>query len=217
MQLLHIAISAMWRDKHKERFEMILEPLQAMIQLGMLSYCPIGSKLSIVNNILTIQIKSWDQGVKRSYHADAKDDLIYLFAVIRRFNAFYVQNPNLTTYSDLFIEIQDKAKAGLENLIQTYSRCDSGHLTQTLRMYISMIESDNFDIDSGNDSDYHIDDVFSKISSLYKAEHYGIIRNVLKAVSSMPDQYSDYERGFRYIMRPVNSQICKWISDNIVF
>ena len=217
MQVFQLALSTIWREKHKERFEMILEPLQAMTQLGMLSYCPIGSKLSIVNNILTIQVKSWDQGVKRSYHADAKDDLIYLFAVIRRFNMFYIQNPNLRKYDELFATILKKAKSGVENLIQTYSRCEGGHVTQTLRMYISMMELEKFDLEEGNQSDYHIDDVFCQISSIYEDAHYGIIENALKAVESAPDQYSHYEKGLRYIMKPVNSQICKWISDNIVF
>ena len=35
------------RDKRKERFETILEPLQAITQLALLAFCPKGSKLSI--------------------------------------------------------------------------------------------------------------------------------------------------------------------------
>ena len=38
--------------KKKERFETILEPLQALVQIAFLSYYPIGSKLTIKNNIL---------------------------------------------------------------------------------------------------------------------------------------------------------------------
>ena len=217
MQLVQLAISNLWRENQKERFEMILEPLQAMTQLAILSYCPIGSKLSIVNNILTIQIKSWDQGMKRSYRFDAKDDLIYLYAVIRRFKVFYMQNESLSEHLGLFKSILVKAEAGVENLVQTYSRCGTGHLTQTLRMYISLIESEIPQIDCESSGDCKIDLVFSKIRELYRPEHFGIIENVLQAIESTPDHFESYERGFKYIMRPVNLQICKWISDNIVF
>ena len=42
-------------DKRKERFDIILDPLQAVLQLALLSFCPKNSKLNIANNILTIQ------------------------------------------------------------------------------------------------------------------------------------------------------------------
>ena len=40
------------KGKRKERFEIILEPLQAMIQISFLGFYPIGSKLNIHNNII---------------------------------------------------------------------------------------------------------------------------------------------------------------------
>ena len=43
------------KGKRKERFEIILEPLQAMIQISFLGFYPIGSKLNIHNNLLYIQ------------------------------------------------------------------------------------------------------------------------------------------------------------------
>ena len=73
----------------KERFEIILEPLQAMLQLALLSFTPIESKLTINNNILYIQAPTWKQGVIRSYYHDSKNDLFYLFNVFIRFNKFY--------------------------------------------------------------------------------------------------------------------------------
>ncbi len=49
--------------KPKERFETILEPLQAVLQIGLLSFYPIGSKLAIHNNILTVQGPGYTQQV----------------------------------------------------------------------------------------------------------------------------------------------------------
>ena len=39
----------------KERSDMILEPLQVMVQLGLLSFCPIGTKVSVSENLLHLQ------------------------------------------------------------------------------------------------------------------------------------------------------------------
>ena len=41
-------------QQQKERQDMILEPLQVMIQLSLVSFCPLGTKVSISNNILHI-------------------------------------------------------------------------------------------------------------------------------------------------------------------
>ena len=78
METIKILYNALISDRSKERFEMILEPLQAISQLAFLSYCPVGSKLSISDNILFIQDLD---GVKQfgSYYPDKKEDLIYLF------------------------------------------------------------------------------------------------------------------------------------------
>jgi len=73
----------------KEKSDMILEPLQVMIQLALLNYCPVGTKLSISENILHLQLPSWTQGVTRWYMKDNKDDLYYLFQAIRRYYLWY--------------------------------------------------------------------------------------------------------------------------------
>ena len=39
----------------KEKADMILEPMQVMIQLAILSYEPIGTKIHVSNNILKLQ------------------------------------------------------------------------------------------------------------------------------------------------------------------
>ena len=45
----------------KERLSTILEPLQSMVQLALLSFSPIGSKLSIYENLLSIQLYKWNR------------------------------------------------------------------------------------------------------------------------------------------------------------
>jgi hypothetical protein len=127
-------------DRNKERFDMILEPFQAMIQLSLLSFCPLGSKLSITNNIVNIQEPTWTQGVLRKYNADKKDDLVYLFSVIKRFYQFYsflrTKNRRTLVLFDLIIEYSSH---GLDKLIQTYSSSDNANISQTLKMYKALL------------------------------------------------------------------------------
>ena len=40
------------QSKIKGKQNIILEPLQVMVQLALLSFCPIGTKITINNNIL---------------------------------------------------------------------------------------------------------------------------------------------------------------------
>ena len=68
----------------KERSDMILEPLQVMVQLALLSQSPIGTKVSVSDNILQLHPPSFFQGAWRWYNSDGKDDLYYLFHRTRK-------------------------------------------------------------------------------------------------------------------------------------
>ena len=45
MEAIRTLYLLFFADNKKERFDMILEPLQAITQLALISYCPNGSKL----------------------------------------------------------------------------------------------------------------------------------------------------------------------------
>lgn len=244
MEALKTLYHLFYADK-KERVEMVLEPLQAMTQLAIMTYCPVGSKLSISNNLLCIQIPSWSQSVTRSYNHDKKDDLFFLFSVINRFNSFYLflRNKQGKT-SELFDILVEMSKTGLDKIIQTYSRGggDYTHLLQTLKMYRKMLErpdvfteksnngSGNGKNNTGivnsehykektieNEKDKNIDGIFIKISELYTEEHLSIIYNTLKLIKKHPEDCVTYMDGLNHIFTPINTEIKKWIHENIVF
>jgi hypothetical protein len=136
IQLLYKTISG---NKKKERFETILEPLQALIQIALLSYYPIGTKLTIQNNILYIQAPSYGQSVKRWYNNDTQEDLFYLFNIFCRFKKFYIDVK--IEHIQLFTLLIDLAKHGISNLIRTYNQTDKTHVLHTLQMYKNMLDS----------------------------------------------------------------------------
>jgi hypothetical protein len=133
--------------KPRERFETILEPLQALLQIAFLAYYPIGSKLAIHNNILTIQSPGYTQNVRRWYYNDKKEDVFYLYNVFSRFNKFYktvLTNGSCSESNEnisLFNLLNDLAKTGINNLIRTYNQTDKIHILHTLQMYKGMLDN----------------------------------------------------------------------------
>ena len=121
----------------KERFETILEPLQAIIQIGCLSFYPVGTKLAIKHNMLVIQPPNYSQPMSRWYNNDTQDDLCYLFNVFSRFKRFYTFME--TEHAALYALLVANARAGIDKLIRTYSDTNKPHILHTLSMYKTMI------------------------------------------------------------------------------
>lgn len=234
-------------DKRKERFDIILEPLQAITQLALMAFCPYGSKLTISNNLLFIQSANWGQGMLRSFNNDKRDDLFYLFNSIIRFNKFYSflkagDNSNKT--DKLLYELLIKlSKKGIDNILQTYSNIDEPSLLHTLQMYKTLLDNPNLIIDNDNNKDQrndiqkknenqkndtssstssditkkNIDDVFIKIREIYSINDRNMIFNILTLIEKRPEYYENYILGLNNVMEPINVQIKKWINDNIVY
>ena len=142
---INFIYSTIRTKRKKERFETILEPLQAILQIGYLSFAPIGTKLTIHNNILQIQIPNYSQPVIRWYNNDTQEDLFYLFNIFYRFKKFYHflnDSKSNTDNKKLYDLLIDLAKSGIGNLIRTYSQTDKIHILHTLQMYKTILESD---------------------------------------------------------------------------
>ena len=130
--------------KPRERFETILEPLQALLQIGFLAFYPIGSKLAIHNNILTVQAPGYTQNMRRWYNNDKKEDVFYLYNVFSRFNKFYktvLSGAGAGANAALFGLLNELAKTGINNLIRTYNQTDKIHILHTLQMYKGMLDN----------------------------------------------------------------------------
>ena len=163
---LNVLYKTIKTKKKKERFETILEPLQALLQIAYLSFTPIGTKLTIHNNILYIQPPNYSQSIVRWYNNDTQEDLFYLFNIFYRFKKFYyflcgsngsngsnaiasvavkdceyLASSNIVNKKlyELLIEL---AKNGIGNLIRTYGQTDKIHILHTLQMYKNILETD---------------------------------------------------------------------------
>ena len=211
-------------EKKKERFDIILEPLQAVTQLALLSFCPKGSKLAIANNLLTIQTPTWGQGLWRSYNNDMKEDLFFLFNAIVRFNRFYgYLKTEADEYSDLFELLVHLGKRGIDKLLQTYATTEQPALLHTLQLYrillekpVVLTEGEELEVNKlhGTNS---IDDIFIQIRELYSSHEFIILYQTLLLLEKNPERYDIYIRGINLLLQPVTDQIQKWVSDHIVY
>jgi hypothetical protein len=134
-QLLYKTVAS---RRKKERFETILEPLQAILQIALLAFYPVGTKVTIQNNALILQPPAYSQSMMRWYNNDTKEDLYFLFNVFTRFKKFYAPykaDAPESVQHRLYALLIDLSKTGINKLIRTYGQTDKPHILQTLTMY----------------------------------------------------------------------------------
>jgi len=201
------------KSQPKEKIDMILEPLQVLTQLAILSFLPVGTKISINNNILFLQQPTMFQGVVRWYQNDNKDDLFYLFHAIRRYYKWYKNRDD-----EVFANILELAINGIEKLIETYNKVGITTITHTLSLYKNILtqESDELFKDE-NEHSISVDDVFKKITSLYDRKMLIVIYSVFQIMGEETNQnkINLYVKGLNSILKPTEQNIHKWIIDNL--
>jgi len=206
-------IVEMLRTKEKERADLILEPMQVMIQLALLAHSPIGTKISVSNNILSIQPPCMTQGVYRWWNNDNKDDLYYLFHAIRRYYKWYKsQNDEAYQY------ILAWAVIGLDKLSETYNKADKNNIRHTLALYRNVLDlkADEIFKDNTNDT-VTIDQVFKEIINIYDDRLLYITHNTLLMMEE--ETNTEFKQklldGLTLILEPMNIKIRKWILEKM--
>jgi hypothetical protein len=201
------------RTKDKERADLILEPMQVMIQLALVAHSPIGTKISVSNNILSIQPPTWAQGAYRWWNNDNKDDLYYLFHAIRRYYKWYKsQNDEAYQY------ILTWAVKGLDKLSETYNKADKNNIRHTLALYRNVLDLKAEEIFKDNTNDtVTIDQVFKEIISIYDDRLLYITHNTLLMMEE--ETNTEFKQklldGLTLILEPMNVKIRKWILEKM--
>ena len=199
----------------KEQSDMILEPLQVIITLAVLGYCPIGTKISISQNTLYLHKPTLVQGLLRWWEGDSKDDLYYLFHAIRRFYKWYKNTDN-----EIYNYILELAKNGIKNLIKTYQKADKKSILHTLSLYGNILDLDTPDLFKTSEDDQEsitIDKVFENVKPLYDQKILVIVFSTLKLIDACEnEQYIEkYIEGMNSILTPTNIKIRTWIQQNL--
>lgn len=209
-------------NKTKNKLDLILEPLQCMIQIAFIGVSPIGTKLTIQENILYIQNPSIIQPISRWYNSDKKDDIFSIFQVIRRFIKWY--NPNNNKNSPMNLEMYELiiklAVKGFDNLLKTYNYVDNNNIVQVINMYRNLLQSVNYP-DFENlfyEKGVNIDEVFQTIIKIYNKELINVIYNTLLLLENEDDEnsISNIINGLNLLLSKNNRQIQNWIKVNLI-
>lgn len=224
--LLNALYNTLSFHKTKDKIGMVLEPFQAMLQLSLLSTSPIGTKLTIQENILYLQSPNLIQPLSRWYNADKKDDMYFLFQVIKRFIKWYnpKYNKNSIVTKELYDLIITMSIEGLNNLLKTYGTSESNTVIQVINMYKDILEMDTVPKNSNivndlSDNHINIDEVFINITKLYEPTILTIVHNILLLVQKEEDVtvITSYIDGMNMITSKINKMIREWIKVNLVF
>jgi hypothetical protein len=206
-------IMDMLRTKEKERADLILEPMQVMIQLALLAHSPIGTKISVSNNILRIQPPTSLQGVVRWWNNDNKDDLYYLFHAIRRYYKWYKSQDD-----DVYKYILTWAIKGIDKLSETYNKADKNNIRHTLALYKNVLDLKADEIFKDDaESTINIDSVFQEIVNIYDNKLLYVVHNSLLMMEEEQntEHVDNYLNGLILILEPMNIKIRKWIMEKL--
>lgn len=205
-------VSEFFKTKPKEKMDMILEPMQVMIQLALLSFSPLGTKLSVNQNILSLHHPSLSQGVFRWFNQDSKEDLYFLFNVVRRYYKWYKkENKKIYNY------ILDLAKSGISKLVQTYEQGGNQSITKTLRLYYSILSKERFDLLPDDQESEAMDKAFGYIKHLYNMKLMMVVYNILRMIEDEKNENIRYFyfKSLENVLHPFNEKIQFWINHNI--
>ena len=159
----------------------ILDPLSVIIKLAIISNKPLGTKIRIDNNIISLQEPGLFQSVCRYILKSNKTDIQYIYNPIELACNKYLtktliqQHPKI---KDLF----KCAQNGILRLIETYKSCSVMRIC--LNYYLSLIA--NFLDEKYNDSlfrkdgmsPFYTQEILEKLSKIWTQEKIQIVLNL---------------------------------------
>lgn len=187
----------------------ILDPLSVIIKLAILSNKPIGTKLSIQNNIIYTQEPGPFQAICRYVFKNNKTDIQYLYNPIELACQQYLtkpiiqQNPKI---KDLF----KCAQNGLLKLIDTYKT--SSVMRICLNYYLSLIANH---LEEKNNTElfrkdymttFYTTEVLTKMNKIWTQEKIKIVLN-LTTYLSMDDNAETDVKSLETIIDGIDRQI----------
>ena len=121
-----------------EQKSFVFDPLSTIIKLAVLGHKPMKSKISLKDNIITIQVSGVMQSISRYYSGDTKTDIHYLSLPIELACKEYLTLKHLNRNPDI-VKLFKCAQTGLTNLMETYRTYPI--IVHCLKYYFSIIET----------------------------------------------------------------------------
>ena len=124
--------------RNKPDKNIIIDPMSCLIKLSILKFCPIGTKISIGDNMITILDPGLLQGTYRFVKGDAREDLHNLYVPLIKSIEWYWHQDNEENNNEIK-SLFEFAIHGLETLRNSYPT--NSTITHTLDLYIHHLTS----------------------------------------------------------------------------
>ena len=198
---------------YKEKSDLILEPLQACIQIAYLDFCSIGTKLSLEKNLLYIDSPNMIQSFRRDMGSYKKQDIHYIFKVLKRYILLYKDDNRFAVLVEL---LNPHIQGGLDKLIKTYEKCDDRTIIHTLEMYIKLLKNKNLVKDNDEESEINHGN-FTRIKELYTDELLNIIINTFYIIKNSEETVQiRYIHGLETLLSKQKEDIQLFIKSQIL-
>ena len=194
--------------RKNDKLDTILEPLQTMIQLSILSVLPVNTKVSISNNSVYLQKPDISQSIVRWYQDDKFHDLFYIFNSCKLFSKFYknrlqlIKNEN----NNLFQLLISMSLKGIDVLIQTYSSKKNNHITELLKLYKFILSEGK---EESKFEEKEIDKVFIKITEIYDTDELYCIYYLLYSLDKTKEKH--IVKAINTFLRKKQKEVQTWI------
>jgi hypothetical protein len=207
----------------KEKQNTLLDPLYAILCIGLLPAYSKGTKISIQNNRIVYQEPGLSQGAIRWIYQDTKEDIHFLYYSIRRFLTWYdIENCNILQH------YCNNAIAGLRCLEETYVESNNHLILHTIAYFRFLLEhpelmraSPSTVVSHPNENlvvSSDIEDVFKEIQNVWTASYMQSIWILFATLYSVENSVEDKEKfrdGIRLFLEPHERRTREWIQKNM--
>ena len=168
-----------WVGDTLQKKTMILDPLTTMFRLSMLSFKPLGTKLSVYKNTMNYVEPGAFQGVYRWTFGEGRDDLHNIYRPIQKFLNWYSREDE--TISKLI----DFSIQGLQKLSESYAQDSIIH--HSIKLYILMLENNKPMEDEHEEKEVN-NLIYESFKGLYEKNEINLLVGMLELAKREQDQ-----------------------------
>ena len=168
-----------WVGDTLQKKTMILDPLTTMFRLSMLSFKPLGTKLSVYKNTMNYVEPGAFQGVYRWTFGEGRDDLHNIYRPIQKFLNWYSREDE--TISKLI----DFSIQGLQKLSESYAQDSIIH--HSIKLYILMLENNKPMEDEREEKEVN-NQIYESFKGLYEKNEITLLVGMLELANQEQDQ-----------------------------
>ena len=188
----------------------VLDPLTCIIRCAILSYKPVGTKLSINNNKISFVDPNFLQGTIRWTYGDKREDLHNIYNPIVKSTQWYsVDNSHI-------LNIFKLSKKGLEKLKQSYE--ENSIITHSLSLYINIMDmfiNENKECLKDLSKDENEENkIYKELKELWSESQISIVDNILKQMEIDKDNRIEWFQALDIILKRKEKNVYEIIKKN---